>query len=223
MLDIANELFGYADGMIMSGKKDALVNIGGLLCLNDDALVLKVKDALFLREGFHTYGGLAGRDLEATARGLWEGLDEDYLAYRIGHTRYLGERLRELGVPVVWPPSGHAVFIDAGAMLPHIPRHQSPAMSLVVALYLEGGIRAGALGRVSPYADTTATAADAGTEPGPQVVRLAIPRRVYTQAHLDYVARVAGHIASHTEDVRGLQIVPGCEDMHRFEQRFELV
>ncbi|MBN1286213.1 MAG: tryptophanase [Anaerolineae bacterium] len=220
ILEIANALFGCADGMLMSGKKDALVNMGGLLCMNDDELAKQVRKAMFYSEGFYTYGGLAGRDLEANARGLLEGIDESYLAYRIAQTRYLAERIRERCLPcagaVVWPPSGHAVFLNAGAMLPHLPGDQRPGAALLAAMYLAGGIRAG--NAIYPRA-----AAAANDEAPLHLVRLAIPRRVYTQTHFDFVAEVLGEIVAQGEAVPGIRLAPGSPDAGAFDARFEPV
>lgn len=220
ILEIANELFSYTDGMMMSGKKDALVNMGGLLCMDDGDLAARVRRAMFYSEGFYTYGGLAGRDLEANARGLLEGIDEAYLAYRIGQTRYLADQLRARCLPceeaVVWPPSGHAVFLNASAMLPHLPAEQWPGLALILALYLDGGIRAGLATYPRPHTE-------AGDEVPAQLVRLAIPRRVYTQTHLDFVAAVAGDVVARGEAVPGVQLAPGSPDMRSFDARFELV
>ncbi|WP_043553285.1 tryptophanase [Salinibacter ruber] len=181
--EIVREMFSHADGMTMSAKKDALVNIGGWLALDDDAWARKARSQLILTEGFPTYGGLAGRDLEAIAVGLQEIVDEDYLEYRMASTRYLGEALTELGVPIVKPVGGHAVYIDAKSLLPHIPPLDYPAQSLAVALYVTGGIRGVEIGSVM-----FGRQPDGSEEPADQeLLRLAIPRRVYTQSHVDYV------------------------------------
>ncbi|MBN1284646.1 MAG: tryptophanase [Anaerolineae bacterium] len=221
ILAIANELFSYADGCTMSAKKDGLVNIGGFLCVNDEDLFTKIQSELILREGFPTYGGLAGRDLEALACGLWEGIDADYLAYRVEHTRYLAERLEAAGAPIVRPPGGHAVYIDAKAILPHIPQPQFPALALNLALYLEGGIRSAEIGSVSfAHKDP-----DTGVMiyPELELVRLAIPRRVYTQAHLDYVVETVKHVIEHADAVRGYRIVWEPPLMRHFTARYEPV
>ncbi|WP_208423529.1 tryptophanase [Salinibacter ruber] len=181
--EIVREMFSHVDGMTMSAKKDALVNIGGWLALDDDAWARKARNQLILTEGFPTYGGLAGRDLEAIAVGLQEIVDEDYLEYRMASTRYLGEALTELGVPIVKPVGGHAVYIDAKSLLPHIPPLDYPAQSLAVALYVTGGIRGVEIGSVM-----FGRQPDGSEEPADQeLLRLAIPRRVYTQSHVDYV------------------------------------
>ncbi len=219
--DIAREMFSYADGCTMSAKKDGLVNIGGFLAMNDEALYQKVAQELTLREGFPTYGGLAGRDLEGMARGLWEGLDEAYLTYRIAHTQYLADRLREVGIPIVEPPGGHAVYIDARRFAPHIPPPQFPAQSLCAALYLEGGIRAAEIGGVAFASQDPQTGE--WTYPELELVRLTLPRRVYTQSHLDYVVRVVSDLWQKRDHVRGLRIVYQTQLMRHFTARFELV
>ncbi len=219
--EIANELFGYADGCTMSAKKDALVNIGGFLCVNDEDLFVLLQNELILREGFPTYGGLAGRDLEAMARGLWEGIDAEYLTYRIGHTRYLAERLEEIGTPIVKPAGGHAVYLDARAILPNIPQSQFPALALAVALYLEGGIRTAEIGSVTfAYKD-----AETGemVYPELELVRLAIPRRTYTQAHLDYVVEAVKRTMQNASQVPGLRITWEPPLMRHFTAQFEPV
>jgi tryptophanase len=220
-LEIAQEIFSYADGCTMSAKKDGLVNIGGFLAMNDDQLYERACQELILREGFPTYGGLAGRDLEAMARGLWEGLDERYLAYRLSHTRYLAERLVEAGIPIVVPPGGHAVYLDALRFLPDMPRSQFPAQSLVVGLYLEGGIRAVEIGSVM-FARSDERTGETHY-PDMELVRLAIPRRVYTQSHLDYVADTIIGLRDKRETPRGLSIIYETRFLRHFTARFELV
>lgn len=201
--DIAREMFRYADGCMMSSKKDALVNIGGFLALNDNVWAEKARQNLILGEGFVTYGGLAGRDLEALAIGLREVQDEKYLQYRVRSVEYLGDGLRKLGVPIVEPPGGHAVYVDAKRFLPHIPPEKFPAQALACALYLQAGIRTveiGTLmfGRRGP---------DGGFLPAPmELVRIAMPRRVYTQSHIDFVLEAFAHLASSKKKIKGLKV-----------------
>ncbi|MCL4393791.1 MAG: tryptophanase [Chloroflexi bacterium] len=218
--DIARELFSYADGFTMSAKKDGLVNIGGLLAARDPELFGAIQNRLILTEGFISYGGLARRDLQALAIGLEEGISEEYLAYRIGQVNYVGERLLEAGVPIVEPPGGHAVFLDARRFLPDIPLERYPAEALSVALYLAGGIRASEIGSVMfAHKDAAGKEVFAPLE----LVRLAIPRRVYTQSHLDYVVEVISDLYRDRKNVRGVQIVYQAPHLRHFTARFELL
>ena len=214
--DIVREMASLADGMTMSAKKDPLGNIGGWLAVNDDALAEQSRNLLILTEGFPTYGGMAGRDMDALAQGLREAVDEDYLHYRIRSTAYLGEALDRAGIPVVLPVGGHAVYIDARGLLPHIPPLEYPGQALAVALYREGGIRGCEIGTVMfgrhPDGSETPAAMD--------LVRLAIPRRTYTQSHVDYVIEVCEHVASHASELRGLRIVEEPAALRHFTARF---
>jgi tryptophanase len=217
--EIAGEIFALADGATMSAKKDAIVNIGGFLVMNDEKLYRQACNELILREGFPTYGGLAGRDLDAIAVGLQEGLDERYLAYRLNQTAYLAERLLENGIPIIEPPGGHAVYLDAKRLLPHIPQHEFPGQALSVELYLEGGVRSTEIGAVMfahPDPDTGEM-----IYPDLELVRLAIPRRVYTQSHLDYVADTINKIASRKEKIHGYRFTYAPELLKHFTARFE--
>jgi len=215
--DIVREMASLADGMTMSAKKDGLANIGGWLAMNDDSLADRCRNMLILTEGFPTYGGLAGRDLEAIAQGLEEVVDEDYLHYRIRSTAYLGEALAASGVPVIQPIGGHAVYIDARAMLPHIPPLQYPGQALACALYLEGGIRGCEIGTVMFGRHPDGTESE-----GPfDLVRLAIPRRTYTQSHIDYVIEVIRWVAERSDELRGLRIVDEPPQLRHFTARFE--
>jgi tyrosine phenol-lyase len=210
--EVARELFSYADGVTMSAKKDGMANIGGFLALADDDLANRCRTLLILTEGFPTYGGLAGRDLEVIAQGLEEALEPDYLRYRIRTAEYLAERCWEAGVPTVRPPGGHAVFLDAGAFLPHIPRSEFPGQSLVVELYRVGGVRTVEIGSVM-------FAAEAQHE----LVRLALPRRVYTQSHVDYVSEVIEVVAKRRNELGGYRIVEEPPSLRHFTARFEPV
>ena len=218
-LEIAQEIFSLADGATMSAKKDAIVNIGGFLAVNDSALFEKIKNELILREGFITYGGLAGRDLDAIAVGLKEGLQEDYLAYRLGQTEYLVSELKNIQIPVIEPAGGHAVYIDAGKMLPHIPQPEFPGQSLAVAMFREGGIRSVELGSVAfAYPDP-----DTGEMlyPEMELVRLALPRRTYTQSHLDYVVQILKSITDNKDSLTGYKIIKAPKLMRHFSAKFE--
>jgi tryptophanase len=214
--DIVREIASLVDGMTMSAKKDGLANIGGWLAMNDDSLAEQCRNLLILTEGFVTYGGLAGRDLEAIAQGLREVVDEDYLRYRIRSTEYLGDSLVRAGVPVVRPVGGHAVYIDARALLPHIPPLQYPGQSLAAALYREGGIRACEIGTVmfGRHPDGTETPATM------DLVRLALPRRTYTQSHIDYAIEVILWVAERANQLRGMRIVEEPPQMRHFTARF---
>ncbi|MCA9950076.1 MAG: tryptophanase, partial [Anaerolineales bacterium] len=199
-LQIAQEMFSYADGCTMSAKKDGMANIGGFLALNNDDLAQKCKNMLILTEGFPTYGGLAGYDLEAIAVGLHEALDEDYLHYRIRSVAYLGDILTKASIPIVQPPGGHAIYIDAKGMLPHIPQNEYPAWALGLVLYLEGGIRSVEIGTVMFGQQPDGSEIPAAME----LVRLAFPRRVYTQSHVDYLAEVLLHVHDLKDRIRGV-------------------
>jgi tryptophanase len=214
--DIVREMASLADGMTMSAKKDPLGNIGGWLAMDDDSLAEQCRNLLILTEGFPTYGGMAGRDMDALAQGLREAVDEDYLRYRVRSTEYLGEALDRAGIPVVLPVGGHAVYIDARALVPHIPPLEYPGQALAVALYREGGIRGSEIGTVmfGRHADGT-------EQPAPMdLLRLAIPRRTYTQSHIDYVIEVCEHVARGAEEMRGLEIVEEPPALRHFTARF---
>ena len=208
--EIAQEMFSYGDGCTMSAKKDGLANIGGFLCTNNDTLAQREKDLLILTEGYPTYGGLAGRDLEAIAVGLQEVLHEDYLQYRIASTAYLGNHIAAEGVPIVEPPGGHAVYIDARAFLPHIPPAQFPGVALAAELYLEGGIRSVEIGTLM-----------FGSAAKMDLVRLAIPRRVYTQSHIDYVVEVILEVWKNRDKIQGLKLSHEAPFLRHFTARLE--
>ena len=211
-LEIAQEMFSYVDGCTMSAKKDGLANIGGFLALNDDELAQRCRNLLILTEGFPTYGGLAGYDLEAIAVGLHEVLDEDYLRYRIRSVAYLGDILTGAGIPIVQPPGGHAIYIDAKAMLPHIPQAEYPAWALSLVLYLEGGIRSVEIGSVMFGQQPDGSEQPAAME----LVRLAFPRRVYTQSHVDYLAEVLLYVNQLRQRIRGVRIVNAPPALRHF-------
>jgi tryptophanase len=218
---IARAMFDLADGATISAKKDGLVNIGGVLLMRDDQLAERANNLLILTEGFVTYGGLAGRDLEAMAQGFTEVLDEDYLHYRVRSVEYLGEHLLEAGVHIVEPPGGHAIYIDAAAFCPHIPQSQFPGQALVCALYRHAGIRAVEIGsvmfgRVDP--DTGEV-----SYPPMELVRLAVPRRVYTQSHIDYVVEAVVEVFERRNTIRGLRIVEEPRALRHFTAKFEEV
>jgi tryptophanase len=219
VVDIVREIFSLADGCTMSAKKDGLANIGGWLAMNDDAWAQQCRNLLILTEGFVTYGGLAGRDLEAIAVGLEEVVDEDYLKYRIASTQYVGEHLRAMGIPIVRPVGGHAVYIDARAMLAHIPVLQYPGQSLAVALYVYGGIRSCEIGTVMFGQQPDGTEIPARLD----LVRLAIPRRVYTQSHMDYVVEVLQEVYEKRASLRGMRIVSQPPQLRHFTAKFAYV
>jgi len=207
--DIARKIFSFADGCTFSAKKDAFANIGGFLCTNDDHIAQQEANLLILTEGFPTYGGLAGRDLEAVAIGLEEVLDPDYLEYRIASTGYLGRHIADRGVPIVEPPGGHAIYIDAARMLPHIPPSQFPGQALAVELYRHAGIRSVEIGTLM-----------FGEAARHELLRLAIPRRVYTQSHIDYVVEAILEVNQRKDAIRGLQIVEEPPYLRHFSARF---
>ena len=214
--DIVREMASLADGMTMSAKKDALANIGGWLAMNDDTLAAQCRNLLILTEGFPTYGGLAGRDLEAIAQGLREVVEHDYLRYRVRSTAYLGEALATAGVPVVQPIGGHAVYLDARAMLPHVDPLSYPGQALAVALYQAGGIRSCEIGTVMFGRQPDGTEVPATMD----LVRLAIPRRTYTQSHIDYVIEVCLEVAQTASHLRGFRIVEEPPSLRHFTSRF---
>jgi tryptophanase len=209
---IAQEMFSLGDGCTMSAKKDGLANIGGFLCTNDEVIAQQEKNLLILTEGYPTYGGLAGRDLEAIAVGVEEVLEEDYLRYRIVSTAYLGKHISDEGVPIVQPPGGHAVYLDARAFLPHIPTTQFPGVALAAELYREGGIRSVEIGSLM-----------FGAAAKMDLVRLAIPRRVYTQSHMDYVIEVILEVWKRREEIRGLRLTYEAPFLRHFTARLEPV
>jgi len=209
---IAQEMFGLGDGCTMSAKKDGMANIGGFLCTNDDVLAQQEKDLLILTEGYPTYGGLAGRDLEAIAVGIHEALEEDYLRYRIASTAYLGNHIAAQGVPIVQPPGGHAIYLDARSFLPHIPADQFPGVALAAELYFEGGVRTVEIGSLM-----------FGAAAQMDLVRLAIPRRVYTQSHIDYVVEVILAVWANREKIRGMKLTYQAPFLRHFTAHLEPV
>ncbi|MBN8547123.1 MAG: tryptophanase [Ignavibacteria bacterium] len=219
-LEIAQEMFSYADGCTMSAKKDAFANIGGFLAMNDDSLAMSCRNLLIVTEGFTTYGGLAGRDLEAIAQGLVEILDEHYLEYRIRCVEYLGEKLVKNDVPILEPPGGHAIYLDAIRFAPHIPQYRFPGQSIVCELYLEGGIRACEIGSVmfgKELPDGT------HISPAMELVRMAIPRRVYTQSHFDYMIEVIIDVFKRRSELRGMKITEQAPMLRHFTAKFDYV
>jgi len=207
---IAQEMFALGDGCTMSAKKDGMANIGGFLCTNDEILARQEQNLLILTEGYPTYGGLAGRDLEAVAIGLQESLEEDYLRYRIASTAYLGNHISEHGVPIVQPPGGHAIYIDAKAFLPHIPADQFPGVALATELYLEGGIRSVEIGSLM-FAEAAQM----------ELVRLAIPRRVYTHSHIDYVVEIILRVWERRSRIRGMRLTYQAPFLRHFTAHLE--
>ena len=216
--EILLEMMSFADGCTMSGKKDCLVNIGGFLAMNDEWLFMRAKELVVLFEGMPSYGGLAGRDMDGMARGIYEVLDEDYMAHRIGQVKYLGDQLLCAGVPIVVPVGGHAVFLDARSFLPHIPQEQFPAQALAAALYLEGGVRAMERGIVS--AGRNKETGD-HNRPKLEMVRITIPRRVYTDRHMDAVAEAVIALHQKRDQIRGLKMVYEAPTLRFFTSRFE--
>jgi tyrosine phenol-lyase len=218
ILEICQEMFSYADGATMSAKKDALVNIGGFLAINDSNLATQCRNLLIVTEGFPTYGGLAGRDLEAIAQGLEEIVDENYLQYRIRSIEYLGEKITAFGVPIIEPTGGHAIYIDAKRFVPNIPPHQYPGQAVACALYIEGGIRGVEIGSVmfGKYDEDGKL-----ITPPMELVRLAIPRRVYTQSHIDYVAEVIIEVYKNRNLLKGYEITYEAPMLRHFTARFK--
>jgi tryptophanase len=209
---IAQEMFRLGDGCTMSAKKDGMANIGGFLCTNDELLAQQERNLLILTEGYPTYGGLAGRDLEAIAVGVQEALEDDYLRYRIVSTAYLGNHIAEHGVPIVQPPGGHAIYLDARAFLPHVPAAQFPGVALACELYLEGGIRSVEIGSLM-----------FGKAASMDLVRLAIPRRVYTQSHIDFVIEVILEVWNRREHIRGMRLTYEAPFLRHFTAHLEPV
>lgn len=214
ILSIIQEIFSCSDGFTMSAKKDAIVNIGGLLCLNDDTLAEAVTNQLILTEGFTTYGGLAGRDMAAMAQGLKEVQDESYLKYRITSTKYLGEAIKKIGIPIIEPIGGHAIYIDAKKFLNHIPANEFPAQALACKLYVEGGVRSVEIGSLMFGKFDTNTQTE--TPHDMELLRLAIPRRTYTQSHIDYVIETFEKVYKQKGDIKGLKIAKQAPLLRHF-------
>ncbi|WP_242396787.1 tryptophanase [Porphyromonas gingivicanis] len=216
--EIVHEMFSYADGCTMSGKKDCLVNIGGFLCMNDEELFQNAKELVVVYEGMPSYGGLAGRDMEAMAIGLEESMQYEYIRHRVLQVRYLGERLKEAGVPIIEPVGGHAVFLDARRFCPHLTQEQFPAQSLAANLYIESGVRSMERGIVSAGRDINT---GENHKPKLETVRLTIPRRVYTYKHMDVVADAVIDLFKHKEQIKGLRFVYEPKQLRFFTARFE--
>ena len=216
--DILKEFCSYTDGCTMSGKKDALVNIGGWLAMNDDRLAEEVRNLVVVYEGLHTYGGMAGRDMEAMARGIAESVQDDHIRARVGQVEYLGKKIEDAGVPIVKPIGGHAVYLDARAFLPHIPQDEFPAQRLSAELYVESGVRSMERGIVSAGRDP---ATGDHRRPRLELVRLALPRRVYTQAHMDVTAETVWAVHARRQEIRGLRMVHEPKYLRFFQARFE--
>jgi tryptophanase len=217
--DIVREMFDLADGATISAKKDGLVNIGGVLLMRDDNLAKRADSLLILTEGFVTYGGLAGRDLEAMAQGFTEVLDEDYLRYRLRSIEYFGERLLAAGIQIVEPPGGHAIYIDAAEFCPQIPREQFPGQALVCALYEHAGVRAVEIGSVM-FGSVDPDSGESSSPPM-ELVRLAVPRRVYTQSHIDYVVEAVCEVFERRDQLRGFRISEAPAALRHFTAKFE--
>ncbi|HYG59457.1 MAG TPA: tryptophanase, partial [Symbiobacteriaceae bacterium] len=215
---ILKEMMSLCDGCTMSGKKDALVNIGGFLAMNDDWILQQAREQVVIYEGMPTYGGLAGRDMEAIAQGIYEMVDDDYIAHRIHQVRYLGQQLTDGGVPIVQPIGGHAVFLDAREFLPHLVQDQYPAQTLAAALYVDSGVRSMERGNVSAGRDPKT---GENRKPKLELVRLTIPRRVYTDRHMDVVAYSVKHLFQHRDQIQGLKMVYEPPTLRFFTARFE--
>ncbi|MCB1008457.1 MAG: tryptophanase, partial [Acidobacteria bacterium] len=221
LIEIARATFALADGCTMSAKKDGMANIGGFLCTNDDVVAQHEEELLILTEGFPTYGGLAGRDLEAIAVGLYEALDPSYQEYRHASVQYLGEHLTAAGVPILQPPGGHAIYLDAASFLDHLPREQYPGQALAIELYRAAGIRSVEIGSVMFGRQDPDSGAE--TFAAQELVRLAIPRRVYTQSHIDYVVESLAEIATRRHEIPGVRIAEQPPALRHFSARFEPV